>query len=61
MNGHLACLFLLTVHSIPADRVKKLELISHCKMILKQEQQEGVAYGDLNSHEETGEEIWKIL
>jgi len=36
--------------------VKKLELISHCKLILKQEQQ-GVAYGDLNSQEETGEEI----
>jgi hypothetical protein len=37
--------------------VKKLELISNCKLILKQEQQQGVAYGDLNSHEETGEEI----
>jgi uncharacterized protein (UPF0548 family) len=38
--------------------VNKLELISHCKLILKQEQQQqGVAYGDLNSHEETGEEI----
>jgi uncharacterized ferritin-like protein (DUF455 family) len=41
--------------------VKKLEFINHCKLILKQEQQQGVAYGDLNSHEETGEEIRKTL
>jgi len=38
------------------EKCEELELISNCKLILKQEQQ-GVAYEDLNSREETGEEI----